>query len=175
MGDTTQPARHAQNLTDFDVDEAPTSMVWQRHTSCYHRPIATSPFSARLDANLVARLKRLSAIERIPTSQLAERYLEEGVRASEIPGITFRPGPTGRRAGLIGGPDVWEIVRDIRAARAVNAHDAVATVVASTDLSEDQVRTALAYYAAYPDEIEERIEVADELEARLVEAAGAGR
>ena len=23
--------------------------------------------------------------------------------------ITFRDGPTGRRAGLIGGPDVWEV------------------------------------------------------------------
>lgn len=36
---------------------------------------------------------------------------------TEHPGIVFRPGPTGRRAGLAGGPDVWEVVRAVRSAR----------------------------------------------------------
>lgn len=36
----------------------------------------------------------------------------------EHPGIVFRPGPMGRRAGLIGGPDVWEAVRAVKSARA---------------------------------------------------------
>jgi hypothetical protein len=31
--------------------------------------------------------------------------------------IVFRTGPTGRRAGLVDGPDVWEIVRAVRCAR----------------------------------------------------------
>ena len=30
-------------------------------------------------------------------------------RHYEDPLITFRDGPTGRRAGLLGGPDVWEV------------------------------------------------------------------
>ena len=38
------------------------------------------------------------------------RYAEEGARRDEHPLITFRDGPTGRRAGLVGGPDVWEVV-----------------------------------------------------------------
>ena len=27
------------------------------------------------------------------------------------PGVVFRSGPAGRRPGLAGGPDVWEVVR----------------------------------------------------------------
>jgi uncharacterized protein DUF5615 len=36
----------------------------------------------------------------------------------ERPGVIFRTGPTGRRADLAAGPDVWEVVRAVRSARA---------------------------------------------------------
>ena len=36
--------------------------------------------------------------------------MDEALRTEEHPGITFRAGPTGRRAGLVGGPDVWEVI-----------------------------------------------------------------
>ena len=42
-------------------------------------------------------------------SDRLRRYAEEGARRDEHPLITFRDGPTGRRAGLVGGPDVWEV------------------------------------------------------------------
>jgi hypothetical protein len=138
---------------------------------CYDRAVATSPFSARLDSGLVERLRQLGAREGVTSSQLAERFIEEGVRSAELPGIVFRPGPTGRRAGLYGGPDVWEIVRDVNRARDSRARDPIAVVVRSTDLGEDQVRLALAYYARYPDDVDARIEQAEELERAL--AAGA--
>lgn len=130
--------------------------------------MATSPFSARLDAGLVSRLKRLSVREGLTASQLAERFIEEGVRSAELPGIVFRPGPTGRRAGLHGGPDVWEIVRDVQRAREARRRDAVGVVVRATDLTEQQVRLALAYHARYPDDVDERIAAAEELERALV-------
>lgn len=133
--------------------------------------MATAPFSARLDANLIVRLKRLGAREGITSSQLAERFIEEGLRSAELPGLVFRPGPTGRRAGLHGGPDVWEIVRDVQRARAAGHADPIRTVVRSTDLSEDQVRLALAYYERYPEDVDERIAAADELERALASAA----
>ena len=133
----------------------------------YNRAMATVPFSARLDANLVSRLKRLSSREGLAASQLAERFIEEGVRTAELPGIVFRPGPTGRRAGLHGGPDVWEIVRDVRRARARRARNPIAVVVRSTNLSEEQIRLALAYEAQHPDEVDERIATADDLERVL--------
>ena len=127
----------------------------------------TSSFSARLDSRLVVRLKNLSAREGITASQLAERFIEEGVRSAELPGIVFRPGPTGRRAGLHGGPDVWEVVRDVQHARARGARDPIEIVVRSTDLSEDQVRLALAYHSRYPGDVDERIAAAEELERAL--------
>ena len=133
--------------------------------------MATVPFSARLDRSLVVRLRAQSVQEGITASQLAERFIEEGVRAAELPGIVFRPGPTGRRAGLRGGPDVWEIVRDVQAARAAGAADPVAAVVASTDLTEDQVRLALAYHGRYPGGVDRRIAQAVELERALADAA----
>lgn len=137
----------------------------------YTRRVATTPFSARLDSRLVARLRRLSAREALTASQLAERFIEEGVRSAELPGIVFRPGPTGRRAGLHGGPDVWEIVRDVHAARDRGVRDPIRVVVRSTDLGEDQVRLALAYYARFPDDVDERIAAAGVLERALLAEA----
>lgn len=32
-----------------------------------------------------------------------------GARGNEHPMVTLRDGPTGRRAELLGGPDVWEV------------------------------------------------------------------
>jgi len=133
----------------------------------YTSLVPTASFSARLDADLLARLRKLGQREGLTTSQLAERLLEEGVRAAELPGIVFRPGPTGRRAGLHGGPDVWEVVRDVDAARAAGAKDPVAAVVRSTDLGEGQVRLALAYRARYPEDVDRRISAAAELEDAL--------
>jgi len=133
----------------------------------YNELMATAPFSARLDSELVTRLKRLSAQEGLTASQLAERFIEEGVRSAELPGIVFRPGPTGRRAGLHGGPDMWEIVRDVHHARAAHARDPIGTVVGSTDLSEEQVRLALAYYRRFPDDVDRRMAAAEELERVL--------
>lgn len=136
--------------------------------------MTSTPFSARLDSALVARLRRLSAREGVSVSQLVERFLEEAVREDELPGIVFRSGPAGRRAGVTGGPDVWEIVRDVRGAEEAGAADAVAHVVASTDVGEDQVRLALAYHAAYSDEVDARIADEAELAARLLAATSSG-
>jgi hypothetical protein len=86
----------------------------------------------------------------------------------EHPGIIFRSGPTGRRAALAGGPDVWEVMQTVKSGKARG--DAAVTATADLlDLTEPQVRTAVRYYAAHPDEIDERIrrnvEEADAAEA----------
>ena len=47
-------------------------------------------------------------------ARVAERLIDEGLQIEEFPGIVFRSGPAGRRAGVAGGPDVWEIVRDLK-------------------------------------------------------------
>lgn len=88
-------------------------------------------------------------------------FVDEALRADEHPGIVFRPGPTGRRAGLVGGPDVWEVIDTLHTVRAADpelADDALAQATAeATGLSVRKVRVALRYYAVYRTEVDERI------------------
>lgn len=70
------------------------------------------------------------------------------------PGIMFASGPTGRRARLTGtGLDVWEVVASFKAL----GESWEEFRAAYPWLSEAQLRGALAYYRAYPEEIERRI------------------
>lgn len=105
------------------------------------------------------RLRARAAGETL--SDRLRRYAEEGVRRDEHPLITFRDGPTGRRAGLIGGPDVWEAVmwvEDLSGERDPE-RDPVAVLVDESNLTRPQVDAALRYRAAYPDEVDARIEL----------------
>ncbi len=71
--------------------------------------------------------------------------------------ITFRDGPTGRRAGLIGGPDVWEVAMWLD--ELGSAKDPAADLASDEVVSRPQIDAVLAYRAAYPDEIQARIEL----------------
>ncbi|HEY5195553.1 MAG TPA: hypothetical protein VIJ51_00840 [Solirubrobacteraceae bacterium] len=90
-------------------------------------------------------------------SSRLRRYAEEGARRDEYPMITFRDGPTGRRAGLIAGPDVWEVAMWIDDLGAVA--DPAAELVSDGTVTRPQIDAALAYRAAYPDEIEAWIDL----------------
>jgi hypothetical protein len=124
-----------------------------------------------MDEAVLERLENLSKREGQPRSRVAEQLIDEGVRMREIPGIVFRPGPTGRRAALADGPDVWEIVRGLMQARAGEGNP-IERLMASTNLREDQIRLAADYYAAYPEEIDARIREDEEAAARLRELLG---
>ncbi len=97
-------------------------------------------------------------------------FVDESLRAHEHPGIVFRPGPTGRRAALSSGPDVWEVVAALNAIRAdepgLDGDALIRELATVTGLSPEQVRIAVRYYAAYPDEIDERIANNAEIGAR---------
>lgn len=101
-------------------------------------------------------------------------FVDETRRAEEHPGIVFLPGPTGRRAGLVGGPDVWEVIGTLHTAREADprlADDALADATATAlGLSAHHVRTAMRYYAIYRAEVDERI-AANRDEADQAEAA----
>jgi hypothetical protein len=128
----------------------------------------TQTFSARWDAGVVERLTRRSELAGTNKSRLAERYVDEGTRMDEHPGIVFRDGPTGRRAALAGGPDVWEAMETLKSGD-VRGDRRFAAAAELLDLTELQVRTAVRYYGAYPEEIDERLrrnlEEADAAEA----------
>lgn len=101
-------------------------------------------------------------------SRLAERYVDEGMRMDEHPGIVFRGGPMGRRAALAGGPDVWELVATLKSGKA-RGEEAISATAELLGLTDPQVRTVVRYYAVFADEIDRRIalnsEDADEAEA----------
>lgn len=113
-------------------------------------------FSARLDPAVLDRLERRGARAGINKSRLAERYLDEGMRMEDHPGVAFRDGPGGRRAGLAGGPDVWEVIATIRAS-GLEGEAALDAIADWGSLTGVQVRAAVRYYAEYRDEIDERI------------------
>ncbi len=122
-----------------------------------------------MDASVIDRLERRGASAGLNKSRMAERYIDEGIRMEDHPGIVFRDGPTGRRAGLAGGPDVWEVIAAIRAGDR-EGEDAILAVAEWGSLTGAQVRVAVGYYAEYGREIDQRIvrnvEEADAAEAR---------
>jgi hypothetical protein len=132
-----------------------------------------NPFSVRLRPDVLTRLRQQSRRFGVSGSRLAERFIDEGLRAEEFHGITFRSGPTGRRAALASGPDVWEIVGDYQRAERAGRHP-LSTLRASTSLHDDQIALALAYYRAYPHEVDERIRADEEAHARAQPRLGSG-
>lgn len=113
--------------------------------------------SVRLDDGLAERLRLRARAAGETLSDRLRRYAEEGTRRDEHPLITFRDGPTGRRAGLVGGPDVWEVSMwfdDLSA-----EPDPLAALVEDEALPRALIDAALRYRAAYPDEIDARIEL----------------
>jgi hypothetical protein len=113
-------------------------------------------FLARLNASIADRLERRGARVVLNKSRLAERYIDEGLRMEDHPGVVFRDGPTCRRAGLAGGPDVWGVIATVRAS-GLDGEDALSAAAKWGNLWLAQVRSAVSYYAEYPQEIDERI------------------
>lgn len=125
------------------------------------------PFSVRLDERVAARLDERGRSGE-SKSRLAERYIDEGMRMDDHPGVVFRDGSTGRRAGLAAGPDVWQVIEVLHGSPK-RGDAAVEHAARWLDLSPAQVRVALRYYSEYSQEIDERIranqEAADAAEA----------
>ena len=114
------------------------------------------PTSFRLSSGLLASLEEEAAVSGMTVSALVTGLLEEGLRIRRFPGVVFRDGPAGRRAGLLGGPDVWEVIRDVRGAPG-RGEAKVRRVATDAGLSVSQVRLAVDYYATFPDEIDARL------------------
>ncbi|MEX2224884.1 MAG: hypothetical protein WEB52_00385 [Dehalococcoidia bacterium] len=119
-----------------------------------------STTSLRLDDDLRERLGIQAESEAISLTALVERLLREGLAVAEHPGIVFKPGPSGRRAALSSGPDVWEIAAAIRRLSGSEA-GRVATIAKEFGIHEQQVAITLNYAAANREEIDARIAAND--------------
>ncbi len=113
--------------------------------------------SVRLDDTLAARLRLRARAAGETVSERLRRYAEEGARRDEHPLISFRDGPSGRRAKLQGGPDVWEVAMWLE--DLADEADPAATLLKESGLTRALLDAALAYRAANPDEIAARIEL----------------
>lgn len=124
------------------------------------RYMATST-SYRLDRDLKDQLAHQAAAEGVTETALVVRLLRQGLASLEHPGVVFRPGPSGWRAALAGGPDIDEVVR---AVRSTGRSGEQAVTAAATDLGVDVrlVRIAVDYAAAHLEEIEDRIRANEE-------------
>ncbi len=91
------------------------------------------------------------------TTSLVSSLLDEGLKTRQFPGVVYRPGPTGRRAALLGGPDVWEVIRDLRHWPG-KGMERVERLADELGLSANRVSLAADFYGAFPDEIDARIE-----------------
>ena len=108
--------------------------------------------SFRFTEATLSRLEARAHEIRETRTGLAERYVEEGLRMDEHPGIGFADGPAGRRAVVLGtGLDVWEIVATVRQ-QATGSTEAAARYL---EVPTGVVRAAVRYYAAFAAEIED--------------------
>jgi hypothetical protein len=123
----------------------------------------------RIESGTLRALRRRSADTGEPIVRLAQRYIDEGLRLERHPGIIFRDGPAGRRAVVIGGPDVWEVIVAVRNAPE-RGHELVDAVAERLGVSSHKVKAAVRYYAEYPEEVDRSISMADEEASQLEQA-----
>ncbi len=126
----------------------------------------TTPLSIRFTPALLARLRqRANATPGASAAGLAQRLIDEGLRMADHPGVIFKDGPSGRRAALAFGPDVWEIIKFLREVdeRGPGAIEAAAEVFA---VDTSRISTAISYYGDFVGEIDTEITEADEASAR---------
>lgn len=113
----------------------------------------STPFSIRLseetDRIVTAEAKRTKRSK----GTIVEALAEEALKARLVPGIAFRGEDHDRRAWLIGTAlDIWQIIEAHQ-----DFNEDFDRMVGESDLTERQLRTALAYYERFPDEIDEFI------------------
>ena len=110
--------------------------------------------SIRLPEEAVKEIEALGSGTGRDFSTVARDLLFEAVKMRRCPGITFADGPTGRRAKIAGtGIDIWEFIATFKGLG--ENYDKLKE--SYHWLSDQQIRSALSYYALYPDEIEEKI------------------
>jgi hypothetical protein len=121
------------------------------------------PTSFRLPEDLLERIDNEAISAGSSATTLVASILDEGLKTRRFPGIVYRDGPTGRRAAVVGGPDVWEIIRALKQTPGKDERR-VRTLADELGLSTTQIRLAIDFYGVNPGEVDDRI-AADDLAA----------
>jgi hypothetical protein len=127
--------------------------------------------SYRLDPLIKSALQTRARAEGISERALLERLVAEGLDTLHHPGIVYRDGPTGRRAALAVGPDVWEVVSALRYTTGSD-EQRVAALAEQFGLHPRHIRTAIDFAAVHREDIEAQVaanDVAADQARRLAE------
>src|SRR5947209_12127258 len=107
------------------------------------------PVSIRIPEKVHAEIAETARRARRDFSSVANEMLEEAIRMRRIPGVIFIDGGLERQVVVAGtGLEVWEIIRTFH--EVDEDWNRLRTVYDC--LNEQQLRAALDYYAAYPEE-----------------------
>ncbi len=117
--------------------------------------MAAVPKTVRMPDEVRLPIEEEAHLARRDFSSVVNEMLQEGIKMRRIPGVLFADSPSGGRVARIGGTglEVFEVVQAYRSVEKSWAR----LKEAFHWLSDTQLRAALAYAKAYPDEIEERI------------------
>ncbi|HEU0087808.1 MAG TPA: hypothetical protein VFQ77_09175 [Pseudonocardiaceae bacterium] len=121
---------------------------------------ASRATSYRIDADIKARMEHRARAEGITERALLERLVREGLDTLQHPGIVYRDGPTGRRAALAVGPDVWEVVSALRYTEG-SAEQRVAALAEQFGLPARHIRTAIDFAAEHREDITAQVAAND--------------
>jgi hypothetical protein len=135
---------------------------------------ASRSTSYRLDPTVKDRLERRAAVEGITERALLERLVSEGLDTLRHPGIVYRDGPTGRRAALAVGPDVWEVVSALRHTTGTD-EQRVAVLSEQFELHPRHIRVAIDFAAVHRQDIDAEVaanDAASEQARKLAEQRG---
>ena len=124
------------------------------------------PTSFRLPSDLLVRLEEEAANTGSTVTALVSGLLDEGLKTRRFPGIVYRDGPAGRRAGLVGGPDVWELVRTVKSSGGEGEHR-LREVADELGIPFSRLALAIDFYVAFPEEVDERIAADERAAAQL--------
>lgn len=113
----------------------------------------SKPFSIRLSQTTDRFVEAEARRTKRSKGAIVEALTEEAARMRRFPGIGFRDDDANRRAWVIGtGLDVWELIEMLEdygsVERLLEAHE---------NVTPRAVELAHAYYASYPEEIDEKV------------------
>lgn len=112
--------------------------------------MAKEHLSVRINEGTVKEIDEIATLQNVTRSSLVERFIEEGLRMEQHPGIIFISGPAGRRPAVTGtGLDVWEIISTVKA-----NDNSIEDAAKYLNIAASRVNAALSYYSSNKEEID---------------------
>lgn len=122
--------------------------------------MSTVQKTIRIQERTVKEIEQIAKDSGKEFSSIANELLDEAVRVQRCPGIIFTEGTAGRRARIGGtGIEVWEVIATFKNV----GEDFKRLHRAYHWLTEHQLRSAIGYYRAYPEDIDRLIKQNEEL------------